>query len=479
VTYTPAANFNGSDTFNYTVSDGNGGNDIGAVSVTVTAANDAPVLTPTTFPVLENSPNGTLVGALIANDPDTGQTLVYSIGTGNTGGAFAIDPANGNLTVANTAALDFEVNPSFALTIRATDNGVPPLFGEALATVNLTNVDEAPTATPQTLTTLEDATLSITLAGNDPEGAALAFEITTAPANGTLIGTAPNLTYTPNADFNGSDSFAFTVSDPAAQESAPATVAIDVLTVNDRPSFSNLGARANAAGTIGAISMPAWAFNVVLGPANESAQAVLAYSAVEFSDPSNVVGAVAVTSTGTLQYTLTGSSGVAEIDITLRDTGGTANGGVDTSTTARLLIGAGIEADLAVTKSNGVSAIEERQVVVYTIVVSNNGTAGVTAARVTDLMPAEFTGVTWTCAASGGATCPAAGSGDIDVTVNLPIGSSVTFLASGTVQGASGAFIENTAFVEPPPAVFDPNLANNEATDTDLAQLFADEFENP
>ena len=50
-----------------------------------------------------------------------GQALAYSIVAGNTGGAFAIDPVTGAITVANPAALDFETTPVFVLTVSATD----------------------------------------------------------------------------------------------------------------------------------------------------------------------------------------------------------------------------------------------------------------------------------------------------------------------------------------------------------------------
>ncbi len=477
VTYTPAANFSGSDAFGYTVSDGNGGTATATVAVTVTAVNDPPVLLPATFSVAENAANGTGVGSLVANDPDAGQTVGYAIVAGNTGGAFAIDAGTGAITVASSAQLDFETTPSFALTIRATDNGTPVQSGDAVATVNLTNVDEPPTATAQSLTTTEDTPLSLTLAGVDPEGAALAFTVTTPPTAGALSGTAPAQTYTPNADQNGADSFAFTVRDPGNQVSAPATVSITVLPVNDRPAFSNLGAQAYAAGSSGVRSVPGWAFAPVFGPANESSQAVLAYQAVEFSDPANVVASIAVANDGTLSYVLTGASGIASVDVTLRDNGGTANGGIDTSLPARLLIGVGIEADLGITKSNGVNVVEDQQLVTYTIVASNPGTAGVIGARVTDPMPPDLVNVSWSCVVAGGATCPASGLGDIDVLVDLPIGASATFTVTGRVQGASDDELSNTAFIVPPAAVFDPDLGDNEATDTDLAQLFADSFE--
>ncbi|MEA2138176.1 MAG: hypothetical protein QOG56_1326, partial [Solirubrobacteraceae bacterium] len=94
--------------------------------------------------------------------------------------------------------------------------------------------DAAPVATPQTVTTVEDTAAAITLAGSDPDGDPLTFAIAAAPAHGVLGGTAPNLTYTPVADYEGPDAFTFTVSD-GSLISATATVSITVSAVDDPP----------------------------------------------------------------------------------------------------------------------------------------------------------------------------------------------------------------------------------------------------
>ncbi len=94
--------------------------------------------------------------------------------------------------------------------------------------------NQAPTANPQSVTTAEDTALTIILTGSDPDGNPLTFSVTSAPSQGTLSGTAPNLTYTPSANFNGSDSFTFIVNDGRV-DSTPATVSITVTPVNDQP----------------------------------------------------------------------------------------------------------------------------------------------------------------------------------------------------------------------------------------------------
>ncbi|MCU0305047.1 MAG: Ig-like domain-containing protein [Thermoanaerobaculales bacterium] len=94
--------------------------------------------------------------------------------------------------------------------------------------------NDPPTANPQSVTTPEDTAKAITLTGSDPNMDPLTFSIMTGPAHGGLSGTPPNVTYTPVPNYNGPDSFTFRVFDGTAY-SAPATVSIDVLPVNDPP----------------------------------------------------------------------------------------------------------------------------------------------------------------------------------------------------------------------------------------------------
>ncbi len=110
------------------------------VTINLTNVNEAPVVAAQTFSVAENSANGTVVGTVAASDPDAGTTLTYSLTAGNTNGAFALNAATGQLTVANSAALDFETTPTFALTVRVSDGG---LAATAVVTVNLVDVPNA------------------------------------------------------------------------------------------------------------------------------------------------------------------------------------------------------------------------------------------------------------------------------------------------------------------------------------------------
>jgi uncharacterized repeat protein (TIGR01451 family) len=126
----------------------------------------------------------------------------------------------------------------------------------------------------------------------------------------------------------------------------------------------------------------------------------------------------------------------------------------------------GASADLAVTKTDGITTATPGGSVTYTITASNAGPSNATGATVADTFPASLT-CSWTCLGSAGGTCTAAGSGNINDTVNLPSGGSVAYTASCTISGAATGSLSNTATVTAPGGVTDPNPGNNSATDTD------------
>jgi uncharacterized repeat protein (TIGR01451 family) len=131
------------------------------------------------------------------------------------------------------------------------------------------------------------------------------------------------------------------------------------------------------------------------------------------------------------------------------------------------------QADLAITKTDGVTTATPGGSVTYTVTASNAGPSNATGATVADSFPASLT-CTWTCAGAGGGTCTAAGSGNLGDTVNLPSGGSVTYTASCTVSAAATGTLSNTATVAAPGGVTDPTPGNNSATDSDTLAASAD-----
>jgi PKD repeat protein len=100
----------------------------------------------------------------------------------------------------------------------------------------------------QSVTTDEDTPVDLTLGAEGADPAALNFNILAAPSHGLLSRTAPNLTYTPEPDFNGTDVLTFNVSD-GAQDSDPATVFVTVNPVNDPPALAAVADLAMNEGT--------------------------------------------------------------------------------------------------------------------------------------------------------------------------------------------------------------------------------------
>jgi len=147
------------------------------------------------------------------------------------------------------------------------------------------------------------------------------------------------------------------------------------------------------------------------------------------------------------------------------------NGTDDSATDSNAVIP---EADLTITKDNGVTSVVAGAPVSYSITVSNLGPDDVVGATVIDLFPPELTNVTWTCSPGSGADCTAAGVGNITEGVDLTSGSSLVFSANAVLSSSASGTLSNTATVDPPAGVVDQNPANNSATDADLIIRIAD-----
>ena len=167
--------------------------------------------------VNENSAFGTIVGlTAFADDADVTDSVTYSLDD-SAGGRFAIDSSTGLVTV--SGALDFETAASHNVTVRATSTDGS--IATQVFTINVADVNEAPTATDDHYSVKAGDTLSVATPGvivndNDVDGDSLTTILVTPPSNGTLTLLADgSLTYTPNASFFGSDSFFYQVSDGA------------------------------------------------------------------------------------------------------------------------------------------------------------------------------------------------------------------------------------------------------------------------
>jgi hypothetical protein len=162
------------------------------------------------------------------------EDLVYFAWTGST----EVRAFDTN-TFAQVAAYDFEYGftntGNFAFTqgrLKMSRDG-SLLFATVNGGVRYVRLYAPLAADNQSIVTDEDTSSNITLTGSVGNGGAIAYSVASNPAHGTLGGVAPYLTYTPDADYNGPDSFTFKTTYGAA--SAVATVSVTVSAVNDAP----------------------------------------------------------------------------------------------------------------------------------------------------------------------------------------------------------------------------------------------------
>ncbi len=177
-----------------------------------------------------------------------------------------------------------------------------------------------------------------------------------------------------------------------------------------------------------------------------------------------VSATISASATGTLSNTATVSSAVSD-----------PNPANNSATDSDALMP---QADLSITKTDGVTTVAPGGSVTYTITASNAGPSNAPGTTVADTLPAALTGVSWTCVGAGGGTCTASGSGNISDTINVPAGGSITYTLTATVSGAATGTVSNTAIVTAAGGITDPTPGNNSATDTDTvtAPATADVF---
>ena len=310
--YNVNADENGTDSFTYTVTDRGDPDNCGApgpacdaplssdtktVTITINPVNDAPSAAATPTSIVMDEDGAAESVSLSGGDVETAAanleftitavpangTLKKGATTLATGDTFTGSPTSVNYTP------DANYNGSDEFKFKVTDRGDPDNCGvpsatcdakasSAVVTVPITvnPVNDAPSATAQSVTTNEDTAKVVTLAGADVDGDSLGFKVTSLAANGKLYagsGTGGHLivagdlpyplagnqvTYDPNLNYNGPDSFNFKAHDGTV-DSAAATVSITVTPVNDKPTVSadnatvsvNEGQTASNTGTYG------------------------------------------------------------------------------------------------------------------------------------------------------------------------------------------------------------------------------------
>ncbi|QDU25764.1 Dockerin type I repeat protein [Anatilimnocola aggregata] len=267
VVFTPAADFNGTASFDYTIQDNGqtaGANDFksdtGSATFTITEVNDAPVaVNDPIASIAEDSGTRTIpFASLLGNDTkgaanESGQTLNITSVTSGTGGTVSISGTN----VLFTPTQDFNGAASFTYTVTddGTTNGVANAkSANGTVTFSITAVNDAPDADDDTVTTGEGQQVDIAVLLNDSDVDAsptfisqdnlltsgTTISIISGPSHGTASVVNGKIRYTPDAFYNGSDEITYQLNDndsttPGPLTSTIATVSITVQEKNDPP----------------------------------------------------------------------------------------------------------------------------------------------------------------------------------------------------------------------------------------------------
>jgi large repetitive protein len=249
IRFIPNANYHGAASFTYTVSDGNGGTSDASVSITVNAVNDTPVVLGESTSTDEDTRLYIAASTLLANDSDVdtatdGQVLslsaVSSISGKTHGTVSLVNNADGTQTVQFTPDANYHGVASFNYAVSDGNGG----YATAVATINLTAVNDAPVTVGETSSTDEDTGLTFTqaqLLANDSDvdtatdGQVLTITAVSGATNGTVSMLASgDIRFIPNANYHGAASFTYTVSDGNGGTS-DASMSITVNAVNDTP----------------------------------------------------------------------------------------------------------------------------------------------------------------------------------------------------------------------------------------------------
>ncbi|MEC9345728.1 MAG: tandem-95 repeat protein [Pseudomonadota bacterium] len=244
--YTPNADFNGTDSFTYTVNDNSGATSTATVNVTVTPVNDAPVAVDDTITTTEDD---SVAGNVLDNDTDVDASDILTAtqnleGFSDLGAAVAIS-SDGSFTYNpggqfDTLAAGETATDSFTYTVNDGNGGTDT----GTVSITIEGANDAPVATGDSATLDEDDTVLIDVLFNDTDVDAadsLSIDSVTQGAKGTVTIEAGQVRYTPDADANGSDSFTYTVTDGNGGTDT-ATVSIEINAVNDAPTIAVPGA---------------------------------------------------------------------------------------------------------------------------------------------------------------------------------------------------------------------------------------------
>jgi uncharacterized repeat protein (TIGR01451 family) len=370
VRYTPAANRSGTDSFSYRASDGALESAVASVTITVNPINDLPSAEAGgPYTVLEG---GSVLLAGSGADVESA-TLTFDWDLDNDG-VFESPGATPTFSAATIAG-----PASRTVTLRVTDGD----GGRTIATAIITIENVAPSALPDSYTVDEDATLAVPapgVLGNDRDIGALTAMLVLPPSNGGLtLNPDGSFSYTPNANFNGSDAFSYKASDGVA-ESGPVTVALTINSINDAPV-----ARDDAA-TVAQRGGP----RTIRVLANDSSAPEVGetLTVIGVTQPANGTAMVSADGLTVIYANARRFTGIDRFTYTIGD----GNGGTATATVVVTVLrgnGGDARADLRVRMDATPAPVKVGQELTYRISVENKGPAEATDVMLTHAWPLE------------------------------------------------------------------------------------------
>jgi cysteine-rich repeat protein len=228
-TFTPAANFTGTATFDYTISDG-ALTDVGVVTITVNPVNDAPVAVDDTSVTPEDLQLSLTTATLLANDSDVDGPALSITSVRN--------PVGGTVTLVGSSVLFVPTANTFGTASFEYVVSDGSLTDVGLVTITVNSVDDVPVAVADSASTNEDTVLaSVDVLANDTGlgDGSLVVTITVAPTHGVAVVNGDNtIRYTPTTNYAGADTLTYQVADGDG-DVATAALGLTVNAVNDAP----------------------------------------------------------------------------------------------------------------------------------------------------------------------------------------------------------------------------------------------------
>ena len=315
VSYMPDANWSGSDSFQYRVNDGSAESSTATVWITVNPVNDAPWAADESHT------------AWVTHNQTDGIAVPQATNYGD------VDGDGLNVSYDSTDPTSVAPGQSGSRSYSVTDPSGASAGGTVHLTVNVYD-NRGPSAGDDQLSLDEDTSITFDPRANDSDadgdGLIVSLVDVAGPQHGTVaLNGDGTLTYTPEADYYGGDSFQYRVDDGWGGSSV-GTVGVTVRSVNDAPSFT-AGADVTVDEDSGAYSQ-SWASQIGVGPANESNQQPTFSVTVDDASLFTAEGGPRISAGGTLSFTpAPNAHGTTTVTVWLNDDGGTAANGQSTS----------------------------------------------------------------------------------------------------------------------------------------------------